>query len=913
MPKKTWNIERFHGGLNNNASRSDIGENELTSATDIMVDEPGIIRTMGTNIAHVATPAPDTPNIQAGYGLFHLSADRYDINYTTGPDNDGLCNDFRDDGQNLANWTGSGAATGIASADNDAYINNNVCTLKNNTETEVIVWVAPVDSIGGSGNDNFSISDTQDLIIAFKPASVTAFFSKLSYLKVRVGDSSTSYWWWFIRTNDFVEQEWNVVTLTKSDANGVGNVNNTGWDNMTYLAVEATTSAAGVEFQIDGISTREVSSVVAPFDNFLFFTDDNELNIYSFLKDTWNDPLGTVTFPQTIGPSPGDVKPVYTSVDGILFVTDSHSTNASNTGKKLFYAGHTRWAYNKNDTTPEVISDWFFGNIKGPKPTSLVILTAGEPTAPATDLVTAPLTDTRVYIRFQQSSGGAWSANKTYWLGAAYIFLSGDISEIKGSSASYDVVAGKKINFGVGVGTQVSKEVVGVKIFMKEGGKRIWWSILTCMFNGSCYFADEVGSQGDKWDNPYSLNTHDRALEQELEITTYEDETGINNESELDDIRYKASVISNRKMYIGNLMYKVDGVETVKGDTMCVSPVNKFSTFSSERFIDAAINDGEAIVKLEEFADRILQFKERTLYLLNVSQEIEFLEDKFPNKGVKHPAAVCKTDFGVAWVNRLGCYLYDGKQVHNILEKKGLKLIKPSIWESFTTDTSTITYVPKKRQLIVLKDCTTASKGDIYLYDMVTQSWVEGDSAFTDDKEQTNFVIDNNADVVHVHSTNTGTILKWNDTSATKDKVDFRTGVITFGSITQRKKIYKIYVTHKNAGDGDQIGLYGEFYSQKATGGEGEGQLSNDFFFGYLQHDTDTNQSGNYITQEFIAPSTDLDGNTINFNSVYSLRLYLLTSKSWGGNEPGATLAGTAPAGFAVNDISIVYRIKSMK
>ena len=31
----------------------------------------------------------------------------------------------------------------------------------------------------------------------------------------------------------------------------------------------------------------------------------------------------------------------------------------------------------------------------------------------------------------------------------------------------------------------------------------------------------------------------------------------------------------------------------------------------------------------------------------------------------------CKTDFGIAWVNDLGCYLYDGRQVINLIEKGG--------------------------------------------------------------------------------------------------------------------------------------------------------------------------------------------------------------------------------------------------
>ena len=72
MPKKTWKFEQFHGGLNNNASRRDIGQAELSIATDIMVDEPGKIRNMGSNVAHVSTAVPGATVIQPGYGLFGL-------------------------------------------------------------------------------------------------------------------------------------------------------------------------------------------------------------------------------------------------------------------------------------------------------------------------------------------------------------------------------------------------------------------------------------------------------------------------------------------------------------------------------------------------------------------------------------------------------------------------------------------------------------------------------------------------------------------------------------------------------------------------------------------------------------------------------------------------------------------------
>ena len=101
--------------------------------------------------------------------------------------------------------------------------------------------------------------------------------------------------------------------------------------------------------------------------------------------------------------------------------------------------------------------------------------------------------------------------------------------------------------------------------------------------------------------------------------------------------------------------------------TIPKSSVNKFDTFSSLRKIEASIRDGDAIVKIEEYADRILQFKKNKMHLINVSQDIEFLEDTFLHKGVSHPASVCKTDYGIAWANNLGCYLYDGQKVKNVV------------------------------------------------------------------------------------------------------------------------------------------------------------------------------------------------------------------------------------------------------
>ena len=76
MPKQLYKIVGFHGGLNSNSDARDIAENELSEATDVMVDELGKIRLMGGNTPQGA--AARTNQISPGHGLFQFSHDRRD-------------------------------------------------------------------------------------------------------------------------------------------------------------------------------------------------------------------------------------------------------------------------------------------------------------------------------------------------------------------------------------------------------------------------------------------------------------------------------------------------------------------------------------------------------------------------------------------------------------------------------------------------------------------------------------------------------------------------------------------------------------------------------------------------------------------------------------------------------------------
>jgi hypothetical protein len=271
---------------------------------------------------------------------------------------------------------------------------------------------------------------------------------------------------------------------------------------------------------------------------------------------------------------------------------------------------------------------------------------------------------------------------------------------------------------------------------------------------------------------------------------------------------------------------------------------------------------------------------------------LEFLEDTFVHKGVSHPAATCKTDFGVAWVNKLGCYLYDGQKVTNLLEKQGRQIIKESDWATFTANEPMIGYIPKKRQLVIVDDNTSTGTGNIFLYDMVTQSWIEGaDDTFTS-ANLTNFITDWNGDLVHAHTN--GTMLKWDDASDTSTKINLMTKDIDFGQPSVRKKIYKVYLTYR--GDATHVQVH--------YGVDGLTPAST-----FFVTNADGTTTGSGATAKCIAHDVDTDdwvkaelkpGASINNISSFRLKI-------------SGDGANAIAADFEINDISIVYRLKGIK
>ena len=200
-------------------------------------------------------------------------------------------------------------------------------------------------------------------------------------------------------------------------------------------------------------------------------------------------------------------------------------------------------------------------------------------------------------------------------------------------------------------------------------------------------------------------------------IDSYTQETGL-LESEAKNqammsAQWRTSAIVNNRMYIGNIMQE----GKIYADRMIKSEKNKFGIFPRKNWIDVVINDGDEIVSLQSYMDKLLQFKHRKLFIINVAneQEGEFLEQTIDGIGIHDQCQITKTIHGICWINERGLFIYDGRSVNNLIEDKlAVSKWKDTIsgWDIRGEYVPILGYDTKSDKLIILP--TGFSSNDIY-------------------------------------------------------------------------------------------------------------------------------------------------------------------------------------------------------
>jgi len=281
---------------------------------------------------------------------------------------------------------------------------------------------------------------------------------------------------------------------------------------------------------------------------------------------------------------------------------------------------------------------------------------------------------------------------------------------------------------------------------------------------------------------------------------------------------YKASVVANRRTFVANVKIKGRSGELEKfGDRIMYSEIGKFDTFLEHNFIDVSKGDFGEYTALESYSDRLLAFKHNLVHIINIASPSAsnwYLEETVKHFGVNFPFSVAKTKYGIAWVSDDGCYLYDGKTVRNLIDKK-IAVSKASFtdteinWNSFYRGSAIVKdamlgYDPISNSLIMMRSPNDASTNShkSFVYDFDSNGWTYHVGIFTDSKYYTNFITDwnNNLSLGEYDGSSDVEFKKFLPVSLSQTSQEFFTKDIDFGQPGLIKKIYKIIVTYKSDG-----------------------------------------------------------------------------------------------------------------
>ena len=211
-----------------------------------------------------------------------------------------------------------------------------------------------------------------------------------------------------------------------------------------------------------------------------------------------------------------------------------------------------------------------------------------------------------------------------------------------------------------------------------------------------------------------------------IPLDTYESENGYKAETNTAAM-YKTATVVDRKVFIGNL--KIG--EKTYPDRMIEAPTDRFDTFPDAglHYIDVAVGDGDEIVKLESVGNRLIQFKKKHAYVIEVSSEGVDLLHTWPHKGIKSPSQVIAAGDGVVWANDNGLYYYDGNELKTITGEtfqSGTWVINEQAFKP-----PILGYDEASNKVLVLTSNVTGKDHGGYIYDIQNGSLTECQNLFS--------------------------------------------------------------------------------------------------------------------------------------------------------------------------------------
>jgi len=608
MPKQFKTYDRFDGGLNTKDHVRSIKDNELSTASNAIVDEFGMVKSCGKAADNDTDYTnPSVTASQPGYGLFQASFD-FDAS---------------------ANNTNT-VRTFIADADDG---------------TNAVVHV--LDGGGWDTNDISlgAVTGSNQAKIIYHMADGTVFVCDTN-----VGNTATT-----IKQYKYKKA---MARWKDSGGSSLLNTQNIGWSDFDTKLSKPTSGICGDQVigTTAGAGNSTTALIAADVDAFANFETELDKGTYYGIA-------------------------VGSAAEAI--------TNRT------------------NDTT-------------------LVMPSGGVTWGDGAAYAIYPPQSTGFNLDFTVASGGSWSA-ATYEFATSFVYDGDQESLLRQLDGEIAIPADNKVTCVVLANENPSSagyslDITGGRIYQRIKDSDDAWTLF-----GDISFTEgarpSLSGEYTFWTKDVSADgyLYSSFVSSGANVDTYESLNGFSPSTKYFALgeageKYQTSVVANRRVFIANVKYTTDGGNLQNfGDQIRYSQINKFLTFPEFNFINIGVNDGESFIRLEAFADRLLAFKERTLYIINIgggSDTQWFLESEHKNLGVEFHSAVIKTALGVCWVNKNGLYLYDGSKITNLQTK-----ILESDWKDFVNSDTIIGYEPVNKHLCAVRDANNEStdNGDTYI------------------------------------------------------------------------------------------------------------------------------------------------------------------------------------------------------
>ena len=890
MPKKSIEINPFDGGLNDFADARDIEENELAAATNVRTDQPGRIK-IGKRIQSVAERTlSGSSTIVAGTGLFH-----YNTDYAVLSTNEAYTQyQLMIDGNNLwrreisaTNWSlitnlGASYEPCFFSIDGKVRIGDGA----HSSDTKFF-GVTDVDYFD-QATDNF-LTNTNAYIDAPTDGDLVKDPGDQTDVPPSQNDG---YLDWIVQQKTGSTEDW--FNFDKNDTNDftVGYIRNqygaypagilftqSSYDsNTTYVLA----SDGDIDAQ-DGEMLKVIKdgSIADNYDYnrlLLRFTENTSFEEKSIFFDIYME---------------GDVKDNL-KAEALKIRVGNVIASSGTSGNECFiyYIGSDQ--INADEWTTIEIAQGQHDEVEGtPNASGIDSFMIG------TEYLSDSNADTTYYVenlKIGESSRGLWNGKFKFF--QSWIYDNAQESntfQLVGQGASYEV-ENKILQFrvhGKSGPMQSNRRISGANLYyveydvdnnpldtdkkllievdlergIKKVGGETWDAWGDAKGSGTGYEAPRNGT------NTSYLQIMDPPV-----LETFSTKAGYNEHEKLKKVKFKAATVMNRRSYVGNVKVTNSIDKSTKySDRIYKSDPNMPDVYTELGYVDVAINDGEAVTALASFGDMLLQFKERTMYLINCTQEIEYLEDTAKFRGVWGQAAVVETDAGIVWVNQYGLFMFDGKEIVPLIDKK----IDPDNWNGVIGAKPILGYVPLDRHVLVVGDSDASSNGYTYSLKSNSFNYLTGNA-------NTNLFT---ADMTNIVSSNAGFLSWYQDSDATVTEykwdaaigdvyIDIQSRDQDFKDPARRKMVKNVYLTYKVPNNGTVPAI-----KFRTNGGVTDYDFNNAL-------SSASSIAVNWYTI-VLKPATSSQA-----NNVYSfqVRLYGATHKD-----------------FEINDINVVYRDKVLK